>query len=110
MVFALPLSGANAQMARAATAATTMTAAPATSSGARRRSVRRVRRLEQPAALRLGGLVGDTLGAGEVGGRGGSVERRGAAAGQLEVAGRRLGELVLEIEEAAGRAISRAVP
>ena len=58
--------------------------------------MRRVRRLRKKRRF------GYALGAGEVGGSGGRVERRGAAAGHLQVAGRRLAELILEIEEAAG--------
>ena len=78
-----------------------MTAAAATSSGARRRTVRLVRRREQPAPrpLRLGG---DALGPGEVGRSRRGVEWRCTASGQGEVAAGRLHELVLEVEPAGG--------
>ena len=56
-------------MASAATAATAMTAAAADEQrGAAAQGAPRAP-AEQPAAFRLGGLVGDPLGAGEVGGR-----------------------------------------
>ena len=57
---------------------------------------------EEEAPLRLRGLAGDALGAGEVGCGGVRVEGCGAAAGELQVVGGRLGEFVLELEEAGG--------